>query len=50
MSTQPSPRYLYVPAGRLYDEVQGSGPLLLVIGQPTRLGSNWWLQRNGHRS
>ena len=50
MSTQPSPRYLDVPAGRLYDDVRGSGPLLLVIGQPTRLGSNWWLQRNGHRS
>jgi hypothetical protein len=28
MSTQPSPRYLDVPAARLYDEVRGSGPLL----------------------
>jgi pimeloyl-ACP methyl ester carboxylesterase len=34
MSTQPSPHYLDVPGGRLYYEVQGSGPLLLVIGQP----------------
>ena len=34
MSTQPSPHYLDVPGGRLYYEVRGSGPLLLVIGQP----------------
>ena len=34
MSTQPSPHHLDVPGGRLYYEVRGSGPLLLVIGQP----------------
>jgi pimeloyl-ACP methyl ester carboxylesterase len=34
MSTQPSPHYLNVPGGRLYYEVRGAGPLLLVIGQP----------------
>jgi len=34
MSTQPNPHYLNVPGGRLYYEVRGSGPLLLVIGQP----------------
>jgi pimeloyl-ACP methyl ester carboxylesterase len=34
MSTQPNPHYLDVPGGRLYYEVRGSGPLLLVIGQP----------------
>jgi pimeloyl-ACP methyl ester carboxylesterase len=34
MSTQPSPYHLDVPGGRLYYEVRGSGPLLLVIGQP----------------
>lgn len=34
MSTQPSPQFLDVPGGRLYYEVRGSGPLLLVIGQP----------------
>jgi pimeloyl-ACP methyl ester carboxylesterase len=34
MSTPPSPHYLNVPGGRLYYEVRGSGPLLLVIGQP----------------
>jgi pimeloyl-ACP methyl ester carboxylesterase len=34
MSTQPSPHQLDVPGGSLYYEVRGSGPLLLVIGQP----------------
>jgi pimeloyl-ACP methyl ester carboxylesterase len=34
MITQPSQHHLDVPGGRLYYEVRGSGPLLLVIGQP----------------
>jgi pimeloyl-ACP methyl ester carboxylesterase len=34
MSTQPSPHHLDVPGGSLFYEVRGSGPLLLVIGQP----------------
>lgn len=35
MNTQPPARhYLDVPGARLYYEVRGSGPLLLVIGQP----------------
>jgi pimeloyl-ACP methyl ester carboxylesterase len=34
MSTQPSQHHLDVLGGRLYYEVRGSGPLLLVIGQP----------------
>ena len=34
MSTQPSQHHLDVPGGRLYYELRGSGPLLLVIGQP----------------
>ena len=34
MSTQPSQHHLDVPSGSLYYEVRGSGPLLLVIGQP----------------
>ncbi|HZA73621.1 MAG TPA: alpha/beta hydrolase [Propionibacteriaceae bacterium] len=34
MSTQPSQDYLDVADGRVYYEVRGSGPLLLVIGQP----------------
>lgn len=34
MSTQPNPHHLVVPGGRVYYEVRGSGPLLLVIGQP----------------
>ena len=34
MNTQPGPHHLDVPGGRLYYEVRGSGPLLLVIGQP----------------
>ena len=38
MSTQPTPHHLDVPGGRLYYEVRGSGPLLLVIGQPMTSG------------
>ena len=34
MSTQPSQHYLDVADGKVYYEVRGSGPLLLVIGQP----------------
>jgi pimeloyl-ACP methyl ester carboxylesterase len=34
MSTQLSQHHLDVPGGSLYYEVRGSGPLLLVIGQP----------------
>ncbi len=34
MSTQPSQHYVDVPGGRVYYEVRGSGPLLLVVGQP----------------
>jgi pimeloyl-ACP methyl ester carboxylesterase len=34
MSTQPSTYYLDGPGGSLFYEVRGSGPLLLVIGQP----------------
>jgi pimeloyl-ACP methyl ester carboxylesterase len=38
MNSQPNPHYLDVPGGRLYYEVRGSGPLLLVIGQPMTSG------------
>ena len=34
MSTQPSQHYLAVADGKVYYEVRGSGPLLLVVGQP----------------
>jgi len=34
MSAQRASHYLDVSGGRLYYEVRGSGPLLLVIGQP----------------
>jgi pimeloyl-ACP methyl ester carboxylesterase len=34
MSTKPSPHHLEVPGGRVYYEVRGSGPLVLLIGQP----------------
>jgi pimeloyl-ACP methyl ester carboxylesterase len=34
MNTQPSSHHLDVGDGRLYYEVRGSGPLLLVVGQP----------------
>ena len=33
MST-PSQHHLDVPGGSVYYEVRGSGPLLLVVGQP----------------
>ncbi|HZA32065.1 MAG TPA: alpha/beta hydrolase [Propionibacteriaceae bacterium] len=38
MKTQPSSHHLDVGDGRLYYEVRGSGPLLLVIGQPMTSG------------
>lgn len=38
MNTQPSSHHLDVADGRLYYEVRGSGPLLLVIGQPMTSG------------
>jgi pimeloyl-ACP methyl ester carboxylesterase len=38
MTTQPSSHHLDVGDGRLYYEVRGSGPLLLVIGQPMTSG------------
>lgn len=34
MSAQPTTHHLDVPGARLYYEVRGSGPLLLVVGQP----------------
>lgn len=34
MSTQPTQHYLDVADGKVYYEVRGSGPLLLVVGQP----------------
>lgn len=34
MNAQPTHRQLDVPGARLYYEVRGSGPLLLVVGQP----------------
>ena len=34
MSTAPTPHHLDANGGRLYYEVRGSGPLLLVVGQP----------------
>jgi pimeloyl-ACP methyl ester carboxylesterase len=34
MSTRTTTSHLDVPGGRVYYEVRGSGPLLLVIGQP----------------
>lgn len=34
MSTQPSEHHLDVADGKIYYEVRGSGPLLLVVGQP----------------
>jgi pimeloyl-ACP methyl ester carboxylesterase len=34
MSTQPSQHHVDVPGGRVYYEIRGSGPLLLVVGQP----------------
>jgi Alpha/beta hydrolase family len=38
MSPQPSQHHLEVPGGTVYYEVRGSGPLLLVIGQPMTSG------------
>jgi pimeloyl-ACP methyl ester carboxylesterase len=38
VTTEPSSHYLDVPGGRLYYEVRGSGPLLMVIGQPMTCG------------
>jgi pimeloyl-ACP methyl ester carboxylesterase len=38
MSAQPSQHYLGVPDGKVYYEVRGSGPLLLVVGQPMTSG------------
>ena len=38
MSTEPSQHYVDVPGGSVYYEVRGSGPLLLVIGQPMTCG------------
>ena len=38
MSTQPSQHYLDVADGKVYYEVRGSGPLLLVVGQPMTSG------------
>ena len=38
MTTQPGSYHLDVGDGRLYYEVRGSGPLLLVIGQPMTSG------------
>ena len=34
MSTQPSQHHLYVQGGSIYYELRGSGPILLVVGQP----------------
>lgn len=34
MTTEPIPHRLDVPGAQLYYEVRGSGPLLLVVGQP----------------
>ena len=38
MTAQPTTHRLDVPGGTLYYEVRGSGPLLLVIGQPMTSG------------
>jgi pimeloyl-ACP methyl ester carboxylesterase len=38
MSTEPSRRHVEVPGGSVYYEVRGSGPLLLVVGQPMTSG------------
>ena len=38
MTDQPSQHYLDVPDGKVYYEVRGSGPLLLVVGQPMTSG------------
>ncbi len=38
MTAQPTPHRLDVPGGKIYYEVRGSGPLLLVIAQPMTSG------------
>ena len=38
MTGQPTTHHLAVPGGKVYYEVRGSGPLLLVIGQPMTSG------------
>jgi pimeloyl-ACP methyl ester carboxylesterase len=38
MSTEPSQHFLDVADGKVYYEVRGSGPLLLVVGQPMTSG------------
>ncbi len=38
MSTTPQTHHVDAPGGRVYYEVRGSGPLLLVIGQPMTSG------------
>ena len=39
MTDQPSSHHLDVPGGRLAYDVRGSGPLLLVVGQPMTAGA-----------
>jgi len=38
MTNQPSQHFVDVPDGKVYYEVRGSGPLLLVVGQPMTSG------------
>jgi hypothetical protein len=38
MSTEPSRQHVDLPGGRVYYELRGSGPLLLVVGQPMTSG------------
>ena len=38
MTAEPATHHLDVPGGSVYYEVRGSGPLLLVIGQPMTSG------------
>ena len=38
MTAQPTTDRLAVPGGKIYYEVRGSGPLLLVVGQPMTSG------------
>src|SRR5215210_8768179 len=38
MTAQPTTQHLAVPGAKVYYEVRGSGPLLLVIGQPMTSG------------
>ena len=39
MSTAPTQHHLEANGGRLYYEVRGAGPLLLVVGQPMTSGA-----------